>query len=214
MGGGEQGTVLIILNMLLKGKVAIVTGSAKGIGRCIATEMAREGAHVVIADIDEKNSKITQKMLKTFGNKSLTVCTDVSIEKDNNELVDVTLRTFGKIDILINNAGINTRGGITEIGREEAISVFNTNLIGPFFLTQRVVNVMIKKEIALELAEYGIRVNAVSPGAIAIRGEKNRKNIHVPLGYSGTPQDIANVMVFLASEKGNYITGQAIVVDG
>jgi len=59
----------------------------------------------------------------------------------------VTPRTFGKIDILINNAGINTRGGITEIGREEAISVFNTNLIGPFFLTQRVVNVMIKKEI-------------------------------------------------------------------
>ena len=173
MGGGEQGTVLIILNMLLKGKVAIVTGSAKGIGRCIATE----------------------------------------------------------------------------IGREEAISVFETNFIGPFSLTQRVVNEMINrningsilftssthshitqlhpayssskaaiemfvKDIALELAEYGIRVNAVSPGAIAIRGEKNRKNYHVPLGYSGTPQDIANVMVFLASEKGNYITGQTIVVDG
>ncbi len=73
---------------------------------------------------------------------------------------------------------------------------------------------MLVRDTALELAEYGIRVNAVAPGAIAIREKEDRTNPHVPFGYSGTPTDIANIMVFLASEKANYITGQTIMVDG
>jgi len=127
--------------------------------------------------------------------------------------------------------------------------VFDTNLIGPFFLTQKVVGVMIEKQIkgsilfttsthsqitmlrpayssskaalemlikdtALELAEYGIRVNGVAPGAIDIWDMEDRTSEHVPQGFLGLPEDIGNAMIFLASEKSGYITGQTIVVDG
>ncbi|MCH7641539.1 SDR family oxidoreductase, partial [Patescibacteria group bacterium] len=150
---------------------------------------------------------------------------------------------------LVNNVGVNAEGGILDTTNQGALRVFNTNLIGPFFLTQRVAKEMVERkirgsilftssvhgkitqlrpaytatkaalemlvcDIALELAEYGIRVNAVAPGAIAIRGEKDKATRHVPLGYRGVPQDIANAMVFLASEKGSYITGQTLTVDG
>ena len=235
--------------LLLKDQVVIVTGAAKGIGQGIAIEMAREGANIVIADIDEEGARITGELVRQFGRKALVCSTDVSNEEHNNRLVDIVLNQFGKIDILANNAGINAEGGILEISIEGALSVLNTNLVGPFLLTRRVAKEMVKnqirgsilfttsvhghmtylhpayttskaalemfvRDIALELAEYGIRVNAVAPGAIVIRGEENRTHTYVPLGYSGTPMDIANAMIFLASEKGSYITGQTLTVDG
>lgn len=234
---------------LLEDKVVMVTGAAKGIGRGIAIGMVREGAHVVLVDIDNEGLEETYRRIGHIkGNASLYV-SDVSILEQNDRLVDTIMKRHGKIDILVNNAGINAASGILEITREDALSVLNTNLIGPFFLTQRVVQEMVKrgikgsvlftssthshiaqlhpaytaskaaiemfvKDIALELAEYAIRVNAVAPGAIAVREEQDRTNIHVPLGYSGIPEDIANAMIFLASNRGSYITGQTLVVDG
>ena len=226
---------------LLQGKVAIVTGAARGIGRGIAIEMAKEGATVIVADLD-KNTKLTSSFV--------SMPTDIRDSEQVTTLVNNVLRQFGKIDILVNNAGINAKdGGILYTDKENILDVLTSNLIGPFFLTQSVVKEMVSrkipgsvlftssvhgrvamlrpayciskagletlvKEAALELAKYGIRVNAVAPGAIAIRDENLRANAHVPLGYSGTPQDIANAMVFLASDKSSYITGQTIVVDG
>jgi NAD(P)-dependent dehydrogenase (short-subunit alcohol dehydrogenase family) len=73
---------------------------------------------------------------------------------------------------------------------------------------------MFVRDIALELGDYGIRVNAVAPGAIAVRGETDRSHTYIPFGYRGTPKDVANAMIFLASEKASYITGQTLVVDG
>lgn len=237
------------MGKLLEHQIAIVTGGANGIGRGIALGMAKEGADIVIADIDEINSQKTAEKIRELGRKVLVISTDVSSNEDNNKLVKATIAEFGKVDILVNNAGINTKGGIVDITKEGALSVFNTNLIGPFFLTQKVIKEMINKkikgcilftssvhshitqlhpayvatkaalemvvkDIALELASYGIRVNAVAPGAIAIKGEKDRTNPHVPLGYSGLPEDVANAMIFLASGKSNYVTGQTLVVDG
>ncbi len=235
--------------LLLENQVAIITGAAKGIGRGIAIEMAREGAYVVIADIDEEGSKTTRKLVEEFGRDAFILPTDVSNEEHNNRLVDDTLKQFGKIDILVNNAGINIGGSFLEITREAAMSVLKTNLLGPFFLTQQVAREMVRRktggcilftssihgqiphlhpaytvskaaldmfvrDTALELAEYGIRVNAVAPGAIAMREEMDRIFPLVPLGSRGTPTDIANAMVFLASVRAGYITGQTIVVDG
>lgn len=234
---------------LLENKVAVITGAAKGIGRGIAIEMAKEGASIAIADIDKVGSRTTEAKIKQLGGNVLVIATDVSNSQQNDRLVDETLKEFGGIDILVNNAGINTEGGILEITRKGALDVLNTNLIGPFFLTQRVVKEMVARNIkgsilftssvhgqitqlhpayvaskaalemyvrdtALDLARYGIRVNAVAPGAIAIREETDRTNPDVPLGYSGTPVDIANAMIFLASDKGSYITGQTLIVDG
>lgn len=234
---------------ILANQVAIVTGGANGIGRGIALEMAREGAYVVIADIDDRGSKVTEKMIKSYGGKVLLVHTDVSSDIENDNLVDETLKEFGRVNILVNNTGINIGGGIIDISREDARTVINTNLVGPFFLTQRVVHELIKlkikgnilftssvhgqitqlhpaysatkaalemfvRDVALELAQFGIRVNAVAPGAIEVRGKNDRANKHVPLGYSGIPKDIANAMVFIVSDKGSYITGQTLIVDG
>jgi glucose 1-dehydrogenase len=236
-------------NGLLKGRVAIITGAAKGIGRGIAIEMAREGAYVVIADIDEEGSKRTGELVKEFGRGAFILPTDVSNEEHNNRLVDDVLKQFGKIDILVNNAGINIGGSFLEISKEAAMSVLKTNLLEPFFLTQRVAREMVQhktegcilftssihgqiphlhpaytvskaaldmfvRDTALELADYGIRVNAVAPGAIAIRDELDRTFPLVPLGSRGTPTDIAHAMVFLASAQASYITGQILVVDG
>lgn len=234
---------------MLEGQVAIITGAANGIGRGVAIEMAKMGADVVIADIDEAGSRKTQTLVEQYNHKSLVIPTDVRDDEQNTLLVDKVLAEFGKIDILVNNAGINTNGGILEISHQGALDVFKTNLLGPFFLTQRVAKEMVERDIrgsilftssihsqttqlhpayssskaalemfirdtALELAQYGVRVNGIAPGAIAIRGQVDRTNTDVPLGYSGEPADIGKAMVFLASDMGKYITGQTLVVDG
>lgn len=235
--------------MLLQNLTAIITGAAKGIGRGIALEMAREGADIIIADIDEKYASETKKKVEKLGRRAVFIKTDVKSYTDNQNLIDKTISIFGKIDILVNNAGIGTEHGLLRSSRKETSDVFKTNLTGPFFLTQNVAAEMIKsktkgnilftssthshitrldpaysaskaaiemfvKDAALELAEYGIRINAIAPGIVAISGEENTKNPHVPMGYSCVPEDIGKAMVFLASENACFITGQTLTVDG
>lgn len=239
--------------LLLAHQTAIVTGAAKGIGRGIAIEMARAGAAVVLADVDEEGMEETQRLISAIGGVCLSVHTDVQDTEQGRHLVEATLQQFGKVDILINNAGINTPGprSVLEVSPDSYDRVLQTNVRGPFFLTQLVAHTMIEhkisgsiiftsstharvismqspysaskaaiemlvREMALELADYGIRVNAVAPGWIANRGqtEAERVNRMVPLGYSGTPEHIAHAMVFLASRYASYITGQTLTVDG
>jgi 3-oxoacyl-[acyl-carrier protein] reductase len=230
-------------------KVVIVTGASRGIGRGIAKAMATEGAHVVVADIDPSPFDEVKSELDELGSSSLMVQCDVRDYDATTDLVDTVISEYGKIDILINNAGMSAGKSLLDLSREEILQVFDTNLIGPIFLTQKVVGVMIDKQIhgsilfttsthsrvtmlrpayssskaalemfvrdsALELAEYGIRVNGVAPGAIDIWNLEDRSSSHVPKGHLGSPEDIGNAMVFLASEKSGYITGQTIVVDG
>lgn len=230
-------------------KVALVTGGSRGIGRGVAKAMAREGASVIVADIDPTPFDEVRSELDGFGVPHMTLQCDVRDYDATTELVDRVMAEFGRIDILVNNAGMSAGKGLLDLSREETLQVFHTNVIGPFFLTQKVVGVMIDKQIsgsilfttsthskvtmlrpayssskaalemfirdaALELAEYGIRVNGIAPGAIDIWNLEDRTSHQVPRGYLGTPDDVGQAMVFLASEKSGYITGQTLVVDG
>ena len=129
-------------------RVAIITGAAKGIGKGIAQGFARNGAYVVIADIDKKESVMIAKELEKLGTKVLVIPTDVGNDKENDKLVDEVLSEFGVIDILVNNAGINVEhwGILEPRDRGNDKAVFNTNLIGPYLLTQRVAREMVERQ--------------------------------------------------------------------
>ncbi len=236
----------------LEQQIAIVTGAAKGIGRGIAVEMARAGADIVLADVDEEGMDETARTITALGRASLNVRTDIQEIAQGHQLIDAAFQRFGKVDILVNNAGVNTPGPrqFLEVSAESYDRVLQTNLRGSFFLAQRMAQVMIEKkiqgsilftssthariislqspysaskagiemlvrEMALELAEYTIRVNAVAPGWIAVREPADKRATpFVPLGYMGEPVHIAHAMVFLASRYASYITGQTLTVDG
>jgi NAD(P)-dependent dehydrogenase (short-subunit alcohol dehydrogenase family) len=132
----------------LAGQVAVITGAAKGIGRGIAITLARAGADIVIADIDMAEMPVTAAQVQAAGRRALVVQADVRREEDIDRIVDETLRVFGRLDILVNDAGINAPGGFLGITREDIRSVFDTDLIGPFILSQRVAREMIRLGIA------------------------------------------------------------------
>jgi NAD(P)-dependent dehydrogenase (short-subunit alcohol dehydrogenase family) len=136
MSGKESG-------LPLAGQVAIITGGANGIGRGIAFGLAASGANIVIADIDSSAGVKTKEEIEKTGRQCLFVITDVRKDENLDQLVEYTLSNFGRIDILVNNAGINAAGGLLGVSREDLRSVFETDLIGPFILTQRVAREMI-----------------------------------------------------------------------
>ena len=129
-------------------QVALITGAAKGIGRGIAARFAQAGAHIVIADIDTAEMPVTVAAVERAGRRALAVQADVRREADLDRAVDETLAAFGRIDIVVNNAGINAPGGFLGVSREDIRSVFDTDLIGPFILSQRAAREMIRLGIA------------------------------------------------------------------
>ena len=237
--------------LLLEHQTAIITGAAKGIGRGIASEMAHEGAELVLVDVDQEGLNETESMIAAPGKTHVKVLADVQDLTQIQRIVDTALQHFSTIDILVNNAGINTPAPeqFLELPADAYDRVLRTNARGPFFLAQRVAREMIARqtrgsilftsstharvvsmqpaysaskaaiemlvrELALDLAEYGIRVNAVAPGWIDVKGQTEKANPFIPLGYTGAPKDIAQAMVFLASSSASYITGQTLTVDG
>ncbi len=128
-------------------QAAIITGAAKGIGRGIALALAQAGAQIVIADIDPVEAANTAREVENLGRRALAVECDMRREADLDRLVDETLSAFRRVDILVNNAGINAPGGLLGVSRQDARSVFDTDLIGPFFLTQRVALEMVRLQI-------------------------------------------------------------------
>jgi len=242
--------------MRLENKVAIVTGAGQGIGRGIALALAKEGAKVVVSDITDKIFDLV-KEIEAVGAKVLAVKADVSKKEDTEQLAAETLKAFGKIDVLVNNAGIYPFKALLEMTEEDWDKVLNINLKGVFNCTKSVLPSMVQQKsgnivnissiagvvvgwqnlthysaskggivgftttAAIELAQYNIRVNAIAPGAILtpgtqIMGEESIKQTEqtIPLKRMGKPEDIANLVVFLASDESSYITGQCIVTDG
>ena len=128
----------------LSGQVAVITGAAKGIGRGIATTFAKAGADIVIADIDTAEMPVTVAQVQALGRRALSIEADMRSEEDIDRIVDETLRVFGRLDILVNDAGINATGGFLGVSRADIRSVFNTDLIGPFMLSQRAAREMIR----------------------------------------------------------------------
>ena len=242
--------------MKLRDKVALVTGAAQGIGREIALAFAREGADLIVGDVNLEKASVTAKEVEALGRKALALELNVTDSKRVDEAVNKILDKFSKIDILVNNAGITKDGLLLRMKEEDWDAVINVNLKGTFICTKAVSRVMLKqhsgkivniasiigiignpgqanyaaskagiialtKTTAKELASRNINVNAVAPGCIqtdmtAKLPEEGKQKMlaAIPLAKLGTPVDIANLCIFLASADSDYITGQVIVVDG
>ena len=247
--------------MQLKDKVALITGSASGIGKGIAIGMAREGAKIIIDHYrSEKDAKEVVNIIEEIGGNAIAIDADVSIKEEVNNLVNAGWEKFGKIDILVNSAGILTNTSFFEIKEEEWDRTLNVNLKGTFLCSQMVAQKMVDKGIkgkiinitsingfqaekkltsygsskgglialtqsmAIELGEYGINVNAIAPGVVSgtninkdffdNKDIVNKVLSKTPLHRLGTIEDCANLAVFLASDKSDFIQGEVIVLDG
>lgn len=240
------------MEQILEGKVAIVTGGASGIGKAIAEEFAQAGAKVVVADINQKEARKVKRI-------ALAIKTDVTKPKQIKNLIERTVKELGRINILINNAGITRPTKILDPAVVDSwFAVIGVDLNGSFLVTEQVVKTMVKndwkgsiinltsvhsavaakngahytaakaglaaatKSWAIELGKYGIRVNAIAPGAILNTGmnkEVSAKRVKelsqtLPLERWGQPEEIAKAVLFLVSDDASYITGQELFVDG
>lgn len=242
---------------LLEGKVAIITGASRGIGRAIARKYAEEGASVAITarSISTEIEEFV-KELESLGVKAKAYTSDASLFDAAHQLVSEVHQEFGRIDILINNAGITQDALMMRMTEQQWDSVININLKGAFNLIHAVTPIMMKqrsgniinmssvvgvsgnagqanyaaskagmigltKSIAKEMGSRGIRANTIAPGFIitdmthALSDEVRKQwEAQIPVRRGGTPEDIAGVAVFLASDMASYITGQTINVCG
>ena len=240
------------------GKAALVTGASRGIGKNIIVTLAKEGYDVALnyrsktTEMEELKSQIET----TYSVKCALVQGDVAKFEDTEKIVQETIELLGRIDVLVNNAGITKDGLLMRMSKEDFENVIDVNLIGTFNVTRNVVPIMIKqrsgriinissvvgvagnagqtnysaskagiigftKSLAKEVASRNVLVNAVAPGFIEtdmtnVLSDKVKENINtqIPLNKMGTPEDVAKVVKFLASEDSSYITGQVINVDG
>ena len=246
--------------MKLVGKVAIVTGSARGIGKAIAMRFASEGAAVVVDDINIEQAKQVAEEINNQGGTATAIKADVSNRVDVINLVKSTLENYKAIHILVNNAGISRPVPLLKMTEEDWDAVLDVNLKGVFNCTQAVLGHMEKqrygkiinisslaglgitdvrltsysaakagvnqltKVTAMEGGPYGINVNCIAPGLIMTElantfGKEAEKFIedrrkHSVLGRAGSPDEVANLALFLASDDSSFITGQVIRCDG
>jgi 3-oxoacyl-[acyl-carrier protein] reductase len=239
----------------LRDRIALVTGAASGIGAATARRFAREGATVAINDAKPEGLDTVAGEIRAAGAKALVLPGDVTRKADCERIVQEVTRTFGRLDILINNAGINRDATAAKMSEEQWDAVLSVNLKGTFLCAQaalpgmrerawgRVVNtssigslgnigqanyaaskagvIGLTKTLALEYAKYGVTVNAIAPGPVMtamLAGvpEAIRERIiaQVPVGRIASPDEIAGVHVFLASDDAAFITGQVIFADG
>lgn len=242
---------------MLTGKIALVTGAARGIGREIALTLAGSGATVIVNynGSKERAEAVVSEIKENGGEAEAMQCNVADFEASENMVKDV-LAKYGKVDILVNNAGITKDNLIMRMSEADYDAVLDTNLKGAFnmirhlsraFLKQRsgkIINISsvsgvmgnagqsnysaskagligLTKSVARELASRNVCVNAVAPGFIAtemteVLSEDYQKKINemIPLGKMGTTKDIANLVLFLAGNQSDYITGQVMHVDG
>ena len=238
---------------ILKGKVALITGAARGIGRAVALKFAEEGADIAFtyrSQHDAANSLVAE--IEAMGVKAKAYVSDAASFEDAHKVTDDVKETFGHIDILVNNAGITKDGLMMRMDESQWDAVIDTNLKSafnfihactPFMARQRsgsIINMTsvvgiagnagqcnyaaskagligISKSMAKEMGPRGIRSNCIAPGFIAndmtgalpenIRQEWEKQ---IPLRRGGTPEDVAKVALFLASDMSGYVTGQVI----
>jgi NAD(P)-dependent dehydrogenase (short-subunit alcohol dehydrogenase family) len=242
----------------LGGKVALVSGASRGIGEASALALADAGADVIVASRKLPDLEKVAEKVRAKGVRSLALAAHIAKTEDSKNLVKQVLDKFGRIDILLNNAGTNPfHGPLMEAEEWAWDTTFNVNLRGPFFLAQMVAKVMkqqgggcmintastaafragelsiycvtkaayvmLTQVMAKEWGQWGIRVNAVAPGIIKTRLSEllwkepavgERAEQATSLLRLGEPEEVASVVLFLASDMAKYITGETIVVDG
>jgi NAD(P)-dependent dehydrogenase (short-subunit alcohol dehydrogenase family) len=251
----------------LAGKCAIITGAGRGIGKATALLFAREGADVLVPDLDLAGSEAVAREIRTLGRKAVAMQMDVTRTADIQRMVDAAKREFGKIDILVNNAGITLVRDPLQLSEADWDRTLTLNLKAVFFCSQAVAREMVKRRtgvilnaasisgrvgrplmvdycaskfgvigitqaLAMALAKHSVRVNAVAPGIVdtdmwvgidqewsALEGKptgtvKQSRVANIPLGRIETPEDVAKLYTFLASDDASYITGQTYNVCG
>ena len=248
----------------LEGKVAIITGAARGNGEGAARVMAREGAIVILTDVLDKVVETT-KSITGQGYKAASFKMDVSKPVEVSRVVESVLEQFGKVDILVNNAGVTRLVSLLDMTDEVRDKIFDVNIKGVFNCAKAVLPSMIKRKygkiinissvtgplvadfgetaysatkgavwgftrsLALEVAQYGINVNAICPGfietpmLIEAASDTSSKDLEstvkqlargIPMGRLGTIEELGELVAFLASDESKYITGTPIIIDG
>lgn len=241
----------------LKGKVAIVTGAASGIGRATARLFAREGAKVVVGDYDADGGQETVDMIKNEGGEAIFTETDVSKSQDVKRMIARTVDTYGQLDVIFNNAGLGETAKVTEASAKHWETVLDVNLKGVFLGCKYAIPEMIKggggsiinngsilaevgfseataysaskhgvvgltQTVAIDYAAQGIRANTVCPGFIntpmVTRGLSEEEietiaGLH-PMERIGEPEEVAEAVLFLASDRASFVTGTCLFVDG
>ena len=245
--------------MRLKDKVAIVTGSGRGIGEGIVLRFAEEGAKIIVNDVNEQDAKNVVDQVKAKGGQAVAVIGSVSDRATVQKMVDTAVKEFGTLDIIVNNAGITRDSILHKMTDDQWSAVIDVNLTGVYLGIQcaarimrekgygKIINISstsalgnvgqlnysaskagvigMTKTAAKELGAKGVNVNAIAPGMIWTDMMKNMppetlKQMDmmlpfiVPLNRKGSPQDIANLALFLASDESSFITGQVIFCDG
>lgn len=245
----------------LSGKVAFVTGGARGIGKAVATGFAQAGANIVIADLDLEEAQRTCQLLEQEGVQTMSIKTDVTSPESVNAMIKAIDEKFGRLDIAFCNAGICINVPAKEMSFETWSKVINVNLNGVFLTAQaagkymiehnikgsiintasmsaHIVNVpqpqcaynaskagviMLTKSLAIEWAQYGVRVNSISPGYIGTELVKNSPtlipliktwNDMAPMHRLGEPEELQTVTLYLASDASSFTTGSDVIVDG
>jgi len=246
--------------MRLQNKVAIITGAATGIGHAVAVRFAREGASVVVDYVGSpETANRTEEEIKSFGGKTIAVAADVSNPGQVQNLIESAVKAFGRVDIVINNAGIEKKSAFVDYPLEDLQKILAVNLVGPFLMSQwgarqmirqgqggRIINIssvhedlpmptnaaycaskgglrMLTRTISVELAKDKITVNNIGPGAVytPIDADVEAKPEvekflmgEIPLNRWGTPEEIAGLAVYLASDEAGYVTGSTFFIDG
>ena len=245
--------------MRLEGKVAFISGGARGMGAVEARLFAKEGAKVAIGDVLEEEGAALQAEIEDSGGECLFTRLDVTSESDWTHAIEATLARFGRLDILVNNAGVSQWSLLHETSEEEWDRVMDINTKGVFLGTKRsipamkesgggsIINIssqlglvgtemssaqyqaskgavrLLTKHTAMQYAPDGIRCNSVHPGPIHTAMTEQRRADpetyaemlnRIPLGRYGQPEEIANGVLFLASDESGWITGSELVLDG